>query len=131
MDIQSTLGTAGEALKSIFKSMTNEAQMSLLNCLQCQQHCEAAIRHCLEHGGLHSETKHIQILRDAAQICNATSEFMLRESSSVYLMCKICAEICLRCAHDCDRFLHDEVMKSCAESCRRCAESCVRISLNN
>jgi hypothetical protein len=35
-----------------------------------------------------------------------------------------CAEICPRCAQECERFESNVQMKVCADTCRRCAESC-------
>ncbi|WP_180966209.1 hypothetical protein [Fischerella thermalis] len=40
-----------------------------------------------------------------------------------------CAEICFRCAENCDRMGDDAQMKACADLCRRCAESCQRMAM--
>jgi hypothetical protein len=42
--------------------------------------------------------------------------------------CAVCADVCERCAIDCEGFGDDEVMKACAEMCRRCADSCSRMA---
>jgi hypothetical protein len=39
-------------------------------------------------------------------------------------VCAACAEICERCAVECERFPDDMQMAACARMCRKCADSC-------
>lgn len=128
MDVQSTLGTVGQALKNAFKGMTDEMQACIQNCIQCHQVCENLVRYCLKKGGMHAEAQHIRLLQDCSQICSITADFMLRESPFHTRTCSVCAEICLACAEDCDRMGDDERMKNCAQICRQCADSCKRMA---
>jgi hypothetical protein len=101
-----------------------ELQTCIANCLKCHSVCLATITHCLEIGGRHAEVSHIRCLLDRAEICQTSANFMLRGSEMHRHTCGVCAEICARCAQDCEGIGDDAHMRACAEACRRCAESC-------
>lgn len=101
---------------------------------QCMQHCDEAhhvcvelLTYCVEKGGRYTEPELICLLRDCAEICQTSANFMLRGSDMHANVCNACAEICRRCAEACQRFSDDEKMRTCAEICRRCAEVCQRM----
>lgn len=96
-------------------------------CSRCHEVCVETTRHCLQMGGKHVEQQHLTLMLDCAQICAASSDFLLRMSVMHAHTCMACAEVCEACATDCDR-LGDEHMKKCAEACRRCAESCRKMA---
>jgi hypothetical protein len=129
MDLQTTLSAAEQAVKTIFKSMTDDMQMCVQNCAQCSQVCEQMIQHCLTEGGAHAETRHIRLLQDCSDICALSARSMIRESSFHRMICEVCSEACFACAQDCERFAEDDLMKTCADVCRRCAESCQKMSV--
>lgn len=131
MDMQSTIGTTGQAFKNIFRGLTDEMQMCIQNCMQCHQVCEQMIRHCLEKGGRHAESSHIRILQGCAQICAVSADFMIRQSTLHPRTCAVCAEACLACAADCERMSEDQMMQMCAEICRRCADSCQKMAVHH
>jgi hypothetical protein len=92
---------------------------------ECHRICEATIKYCLDKGGKYADSKHIQALLDCAEICQTTSNFILRESTMHERVCAICAEICTKCAESCEQVdASDDMMKHCADVCRRCAEAC-------
>jgi Domain of Unknown Function (DUF326) len=93
-------------------------------CQNCHDVCLETIRHCLEVGGEHAEPDHIRLLQDCAEICQTSTNFMLRASDMHTLTCGVCAEVCDCCVEDCERFGDDPVMQQCAEACRSCAQSC-------
>jgi hypothetical protein len=98
-------------------------------CLNCYTSCEATLVHCLELGGKHAEPDHIRLLTDCARICAISADFMIRQSDVHMQICGVCAEVCRRCAVDCERIdPSDKTMKACAEQCRRCAESCEQMA---
>lgn len=125
MDFQSVMGTTGQAAKQMFKGMTDEMQMCIQSCTLCYQTCSQMIAHCLEKGGAHASPKHIQSLQDCALACAVSADFMIRGSDLHTRFCEACAEVCLACAAECDKFDED---KMCAEICRRCAESCQKMA---
>jgi len=75
-------------------------------------------------GGEHAEAGHIRLLLDCAEICQTSANFMLRMSELHGQTCDVCADVCGRCAEDCERFGDDQMMQQCAAACRSCAESC-------
>jgi hypothetical protein len=86
--------------------------------------CAETTIHCLEKGGKHAERSHITLMLDCADICRTSADFMIRNSDFHDLTCEACAEICVRCAEDCEHFPEDRQMENCAQMCRACAESC-------
>lgn len=108
--------------------MTKEVEQCLTNCTDCHSICVEMLTYCVEKGNKHTDPAHIRLLRDCAEICQTTANFILRGSKLHGLTCRACAEICMRCAEDCEKFTDDDKMKMCAELCRRCAESCKRMA---
>ena len=131
MDLQSNIGTVGAAFKQVLHGLTDEMQACIQNCIQCHQICLHMVQHCLTKGGAHASPDHIKLLQDCAQICAVSADFMIRESSLHSRTCGVCAEACLACAADCEKFPDDEMMKSCAEICRRCAETCSKMATHH
>jgi len=93
-------------------------------CLDCHKACLQTIPYCLQQGGMRAEPNHIRLMADCAEMCQTSANFMLRGSDLHHHTCGACAEVCERCAADCDRMSDDLRMAACAEECRRCAESC-------
>lgn len=97
-------------------------------CSTCHDICTQTANYALGVGGTQATQEHIRILLDCAEICQASADFMLRESDVHGRTCAVCAEICDRCAEACERFGDDEVMQACADTCRGCAESCREVA---
>jgi hypothetical protein len=96
-------------------------------CLDCYQIClETASGHCLEQGGDHVEPEHFRLMLDCAEICRTSADFMIRRSNAHRQTCDLCAQICERCAIECESF-DDRRMQACAEACRRCAAECAEM----
>src|SRR3954466_12468523 len=105
--------------------MNPEMEECIRLCLECNHICyEAALNPCLEMGGAHVQPPHFRLMMNCAEICQTSANFMLSGSDLHHLTCGVCAEVCERCAADCDRMSSDLRMAACAEECRRCAESC-------
>lgn len=105
-------------------AMNGEMEQCIENCLDCHRICEETAAYCTQMGGKHAEPMQLRLLRDCAQICITSADFMLRGSDLHPRVCGICAEVCDRCAESCELFGDDAQMQACAEICRRCAESC-------
>jgi hypothetical protein len=101
-----------------------EIENCIQNCSECHHLCIETISYCLQKGGDHASYEHIRLLQDCHQICHTSEDFMLRGSELHHYTCGVCAEVCMRCAADCEKFGDDAQMKACAEACRRCAETC-------
>lgn len=106
------------------QEMSAEMETCIENCTECHNICEETMAYCLQMGGKHVEAAHMLAMRDCAEACTASANFMLRDSELHPDMCGVCAEACDRCAQSCDQFGDDPQMKACAEMCRECAESC-------
>jgi hypothetical protein len=109
--------------------LSQEMRQCIKECAACHEVCAETVQHCLQMGGKHAEPAHIRLLLDCAQICDTSKDFMLRMSDLHGRTCGVCAEVCQKCAGDCDRLGGGEAqMKTCAETCRRCADSCRRMA---
>lgn len=97
-------------------------------CLECHRACLEMVLHCLQVGGAHADAPHIRLLMDCAEICQTSANFMLRDSELHGETCAACADVCERCARDCEQFGDDPMMRACVEICRRCAESCRKMA---
>lgn len=109
-------------------ALSREMQQCVDQCLACYSVCEQTIEHCLETGGRHAEARHIRTLRDCAEICRTSADFMIRSSTFHARTCAVCAEICRACERECRQMGDDQMMQQCADACRRCAESCERMA---
>lgn len=105
-------------------TMSAEMDQCIQNCLECHRICEQTLTYCTQMGGKHAEAAHLRLLRDCAQICVTSADFMLRSSDLHPAVCGVCAEACKRCAESCEQMGDDTQMQECARMSRRCAESC-------
>ncbi|WP_257461775.1 four-helix bundle copper-binding protein [Archangium lipolyticum] len=108
--------------------LTEEMRGCISNCISCSAVCLQTVTYCLQRGGKHAAPDHIRLLEDCVQICKTSADFMLRASPLHPRTCAVCAEVCERCAVECEKMGDDTTMKACAEACRRCAESCRKMS---
>ena len=109
-------------------SLSEDVRRCVQACADCHQYCIETIVHCRQHGGAYAEAGHLRLLLDCAEICQTTTDFMLRGSDLATALCRICAEIAERCAVSCDRVGDDRQTRACAEACRRCALLCREIT---
>ncbi|MCC5668366.1 four-helix bundle copper-binding protein [Nostoc sp. CHAB 5784] len=118
------------AIQELTLSQVNpQMQQCIQNCLDCHSICLNTVTYCLQKGGNHAEPAHIRLLLDCAEICNTSTNFMLRASDLHSRTCGVCAELCQRCADECERMGDDTQMKACAQMCRRCADSCRQMAM--
>ncbi len=107
------------------ENMSTEMQRCIELCQSCHASCLTTASHCLEMGGEHASSSHINTLLDCAATCVMSADFMLRGSQMHGRTCGVCAEACERCAQDCERLANgDQQMLDCAAICRQCAEAC-------
>ena len=94
---------------------------------ECHDICLQTVPHCLEKGRDHAGAEHIILLLDCAEICQPAANFALRKTDRYVKTCgvyAVCAEVCERCALECQRFGGEETVQNCADVCRRCAKAC-------
>jgi hypothetical protein len=91
-------------------------------CIACYQTClAAAMHHCLEEGGEHTEPRHFRLMMACAEMCRTTAHIMMTGYDGHAAVCALCADICERCADDCERL---DGMEDCVAACRACAHIC-------
>src|SRR5947208_9406441 len=105
---------------------TAEMSECIEHCTLCHKTClEMAMNRCLETGGKHVEPEHFRLMMNCAEICQTSANFMLSGSDLHNLTCGVCAEVCRRCAEDCERV---GGMQECVDACRRCADTCAQMA---
>jgi len=98
-------------------------------CSESHTVCLETLAYAINKGESQFEPKLLRLLLDCAEICQTSTNFMLRSSEFSSHACGVSAEISRRCADECHKLAdEDEVMKHCAEVCRRCADSCKKMS---
>ena len=103
-------------------------QQCIIDCNSCHNICLETVKHCLHMGGRHANPFHVIVLLDCAELCQATANFMLRGSEFNGRICRICADVCTRCAESCEGFPDDEQMRACESMCRSCMDSCQQMA---
>jgi hypothetical protein len=96
-------------------------------CTRCHEACLETLSLCLTRSG-HSPPSHVRILLDCAEICQTSTDFLIRNSDIHRQVCAACAATCLACASSCAQFVGDDDMKCCEEICRQCAEACNEVA---
>lgn len=90
--------------------------------------CAAECLHCLE--ACQSEKSKDKLQRcmmlnqDCEDICRLTAQLFERKSENAEMFLKLCAEMCDKCAEECEKHSLMEHCKKCADVCRSCAEMC-------
>lgn len=90
---------------------------------KCAAHCEHMTKIMLYTPDIHLRTTQIELLRDCADICEATAKYIARNSVFSKSLAKKCARICEICGKHCLQF-SDEASQICARICLHCAEEC-------
>lgn len=106
--------------------MSPEMKKCLEACSTCAWECESCATACLEEPDVKAREMCIKLLRDCADICVLSAQWMSRGSKYAQALCSLCAEICDACGAECAKF-KDEHCQRCAQTCRMCAEECRRM----
>ncbi len=106
----------------------------MLNCIRECTSCHAVCLHTmtvvLYFDHLATDNSLIRTLKDCAEICQTSADFMLRGSPLHGLTCDACARICDECGDACDQYPENENLRACAESCRSCSASCHEMAVS-
>jgi hypothetical protein len=100
-----------------------QKKQCIQDCLDCHRVCQEMVTY-LHAEGRQAAANHVRLLLDCAALCQASADFMASDSVLQGHFYGACAEICPRCAQECERSESNVQMKACADTCRRCAESC-------
>ena len=64
--------------------------------------------------------------QDCADICRLTSQLFERDSENANAFLRLCGEVCLKCAEECEKHGDLDHCKNCAIACRKCADMCLQ-----
>jgi hypothetical protein len=110
-------------MESKLESPPTPAQSCVATCSKCREVCAETVAYCLDQGGEHADARHISLMLSCMEICGMAGNVMAFGSDFYRQACALCADICEKCAADCDNFA-DDTMAKCAVVCRKCAERC-------
>ncbi len=90
---------------------------------ECAAACHMCLDACLGEGDVKMMTKCIRLDLDCAEICTMIAAFVARSSEHASHLLAECAEICGKCAAECEK--HDmDHCQECARACRKCEAAC-------
>ena len=107
----------------ISTNATTSIQTCIDACNACMQACEECYTACLNEPDVQARIMCIRVLRDCADICSLSSQYMSRNSEFSAQLCATCATICDACATECAK-MKDTHCQKCADMCRKCADEC-------
>ncbi|WP_455556313.1 four-helix bundle copper-binding protein [Comamonas sp.] len=96
-------------------------------CNACAIACNACFAACLAEEDPKMMARCIALDADCAAICSLAASAMARNSEMAQHFCRICSEVCLACANECEHH-DDEHCQRCAAACRVCAKACLTMS---
>ncbi len=85
-------------------------------CTHCYDACHLDKENNMEHCMVNSQ--------DCSDICRLTGQLLERNSPNVDIFLKLSAQMCERCASECDKYTSMSHCEKCAEACRKCVEMC-------
>jgi len=91
----------------------------------CAGQCERCHYACHREKDSSSLERCMMLDQDCADICRLTGQLLERDSENVDSFIKLCGEICMKCADECEKHADMEHCKNCAEACRKCSEICL------
>lgn len=93
----------------------------LSDCAYACNNCSTA---CLSEKNIQEMRECIRLDMDCAQICAVTAAFISRKSDNAKYLIKMCAEICRKCATECEKHPDMGHCRVCADACEACANEC-------
>ncbi|MCX8074528.1 MAG: four-helix bundle copper-binding protein [Clostridia bacterium] len=111
----------------IVSNITDKYQSCIDECNRCAQACYECFRACLSESNVEDRINCISTLIECAKMCELSSMLMSIDAKSSKEHCKLCADVCARCAKECNMFPDDHCTK-CADECRRCTNECMQMN---
>lgn len=110
-------------MPTVIDTSVQKFQTCIDACNKCMQACEECFASCLQEPDVKARAHCIQMLRDCADICALSAQYMSHNSMHSKQLCSLCATICDACATECTKFQDDHCQR-CADFCRQCADEC-------
>lgn len=98
-----------------------DIQTCIANCMRCHGFCLKSASHCLT---LERDLAPVMTLLVCTDVCRVCADTLIRGSELHSIVCQACAQICARCAQECQGVENDRLPRECAGACRVCAECC-------
>ena len=105
---------------------TNFYQDCIDACNACAIACNTCFAHCLQEDDVKMMSRCIALDVDCAAICSLAADLMSRNSEVAKHFCRLCSEVCLACASECEQH-HHEHCQACAAACKQCAQACQKM----
>ncbi|MGZ3866505.1 MAG: four-helix bundle copper-binding protein [Bacteroidia bacterium] len=90
----------------------------------CAAQCERCHYACHREKEKSSLERCMMFDQDCTELCRLTAQVLERNSENSEIFLKACAEMCTKCAEECEKHSHMDHCKKCAETCRDTAEIC-------
>jgi hypothetical protein len=103
---------------------TQETLACIEKCLCCCICCGGPYQGSADQGEARRGLLRALPLLECAEICRATAYFLRRDSEFWKAACTLCADVCEKCARECEQLSGDEQIRACAQSCAQCAAAC-------
>jgi hypothetical protein len=92
-------------------------------CKKCSSMCSNNLSDFQKKGGKYADAARLNLMRDCIKICQTNADFKARDSANGAAVDKACADICHKCAKECQA-LNDPNLKDCIALCNQCADVC-------
>src|SRR6476619_562779 len=96
-------------------------------CLKCAAICHHCASSCTQEQDVKMMAKCIQLDMECAAACTAAAQLMSLGSEAAPEFCRICADLCEKCAAECGHH-KNEHCRECAEACKSCAAACRKMA---
>jgi hypothetical protein len=106
-----------------------ETQKMIDELYYCAAQCTRCYDACKMEKDKEKLEKCIMFDEDCADICRLTGQLFERNSENTDIFLRLCAEMCVKCAEECEKHSDMEHCKKCAEVCRKCAEMCTHATV--
>ena len=98
-----------------------EAQQTVNDYIECYSICLETVTYALING-MDKKGLDVGIFFDCADISKRSAGFILRNSEFYKQIAAIAADVCTRCAKECQLF-EDKQLEECAKICLKCAKA--------
>ena len=111
----------------IVTTATDKYQTCLDACAKCLQACYECLKACMNEPDAAARKNCMSVLLECALICQQAVAYMSMDAQFAKDLCKLCANICDKCAQECAMF-KDPHCQKCADVCRACATECKKMA---
>lgn len=104
----------------------NKNQACIDACNHCEQSCYECFDLCLLEQDVANRVDCLKALIECAVMCQMSVTLLSLKSQSAMDHCTLCANVCQKCAMECEAF-DDLHCKDCVTSAKKCATECNKV----